>query len=75
MKRVYEKPMISVEELHLDAPIALNCKADKEDMLSLIDLGYFDDSHKCTIKEDAIIWGDNVDTICYHSNVIQAFTS
>lgn len=73
MKKVYEKPMISVEELHLDAPIASNCQADAEDMSSLMEFGYFDDSHNCQIREDAIEWGN--DTICYHSNVIQAFTS
>lgn len=72
MKRVYEKPMISVEVLELDAPIAVNCIADKDDMNSLIDLGYFADE-TCLIREDQIEWGD--DTICYHSNVIQAFTS
>ena len=73
MKRVYEKPMISVEELHLDAPIATNCQADKEDMNSLIELGYFNEEHQCGINVDSIDWGD--DTICYHSNVIKAFTS
>lgn len=73
MKRVYEKPMISVEELHLDTPIATNCQADKEDMNSLMELGYFNAGHPCSINTDAIEWGD--DTICYHSNVIKAFTS
>lgn len=73
MKRVYEKPMISVEALHLDAPIALNCVADKDDMNSLLEMGYYTDSHNCSIDTDAIDWGN--DTICYHSNVTQAFTS
>lgn len=73
MKRVYEKPMISVEVLELDAPIAANCEAKKEDMNSLINLGYFDNEHTCRKNIDAIVWGD--DTICYHSNVIKAFTS
>lgn len=75
MKRVYEKPMISVEELHLDAPIATNCEANKDDMNSLIDLGYFNADKNCNICEDAILWGSSHDTICYHSNVIKAFTS
>ena len=73
MKRVYEKPEISVEVLELDAPVAENCLADKEDMNSLMEFGYFDDKHKCGINVDTIDWGD--DTICYHSNVINAFTS
>ncbi|MDD5969834.1 MAG: hypothetical protein PUC17_10250 [Anaerostipes sp.] len=73
MKRVYEKPMISVEVLELDAPIAANCQADKDDMNSLMELGYFNGEHTCGLDVDAIDWGD--DTICYHSNVIKAFTS
>lgn len=73
MKRVYEKPMISVEVLELDAPIAANCEADKDDMNSLIELGYFNTEHTCMLDVDSIAWGD--DTICYHSNVIKAFTS
>lgn len=73
MKRVYEKPMISVEVFDLDAPIAANCQANKEDMNSLIELGYFNGEHTCLTNVDAIDWGD--DTICYHSNVIKAFTS
>ena len=75
MKRIYEKPMISVEELHLDAPIAANCEAKKEDMNSLMELGYFNADRACKIPQDAILWGDSNDTICYHSNVIKAFTS
>ena len=73
MKRVYEKPMISVEVFDLDAPIAANCQANKEDMNSLMDMGYFNGEHTCKIDVEAIDWGD--DTICYHSNVIKAFTS
>ncbi|MCI5700990.1 MAG: hypothetical protein MR308_11535 [Lachnospiraceae bacterium] len=76
MKRVYEKPMISVEELFLDAPIALtNCEADPEDMNSLMELGYFNPERSCTIVQDEIQWSSTNDTICYHSNVIKAFTS
>lgn len=75
MKKPYIKPMICVEELQMDSPIAANCKADKDDMNSLMELGYFDDAYNCTIKEDNIQWDDNHDTICYHSNVQTAFLS
>lgn len=73
MKKPYSKPMICVEELQLDSPIAANCIADKEDMNSLIEMGYFNGEHNCQINVDAIDWGD--DTICYHSNVQTAFLS
>ncbi|MGM9627424.1 MAG: hypothetical protein ACI3V4_04945 [Faecousia sp.] len=72
MKKPYSKPQIAVEALQLDQPIAAGCMANKEDMNSLIELGYFGDE-KCTIREDQIVWGD--DTICYHSNVQIAFLS
>ena len=73
MKKPYSKPMICVEELQLDSPIAANCMANKEDMNSLIGLGYFYDEHNCQRNVDVIDWGD--DTICYHSNVQTAFLS
>lgn len=73
MKKPYSKPMICVEELQLDSPIAANCVADKDDMNSLIELGYFNDEHNCQRNVDVIDWGD--DTICYHSNVQTAFLS
>ncbi|MDD6211721.1 MAG: hypothetical protein PUB22_01005 [Clostridiales bacterium] len=74
MKKPYIKPMICVEELQMDSPIAANCIADKDDMNSLIELGYFAD-HNCSIIYDEKIMGDSHDTICYHSNVQTAFLS
>lgn len=73
MKKPYSKPMICVEELQLDSPIAANCMANKDDMNSLINLGYFNGEHNCQTNVDEINWGD--DTICYHSNVQTAFLS
>lgn len=76
MKRVYEKPMISVETLELDMPIAANCLANFDDVQSLIDLGYFgnDDSGiTCDFVYNEVDFGN--DTVCYHSNVQKAFLS
>ena len=74
MKKKYEKPMISVEELQMDAPIALNCEADKDDMYDLIELGYFGDA-SCDIKVTGNVDYPGYDTICYHSNIYMPFTS
>lgn len=70
MKRKYTKPMMAVESFKLDHPIAANCNADYEDVKSLIDIGYFGESCK-------FYWQDSIgyDTVCYHSNVLTAFTS
>ena len=73
MKKKYIKPIVWIEEFCLDAPISLNCIADKEDMNSLIELGYFMDG--CSILYEDGIFDDSHDTICYHSNVQQAFLS
>lgn len=74
MKKSYSKPQIAVEALQLDQPIAAGCNADKEDMNSLIDLGYFaDESCSFLITVDGPVNGH--DTICYHSNVQIAFLS
>lgn len=73
MKKVYSKPMISVELLSLDQPIALNCIADKDDVKSLMELGYYTTEMNCNIKDVDVEWGN--DTICYHSNVQTAFLS
>lgn len=73
MKKVYSKPMISVELLSLDQPIALNCIADKDDVKSLMELGYYTTEMNCNIKDVDVKWGN--DTICYHSNVQTAFLS
>lgn len=75
MKKKYEKPIVWIEEFCLDAPISLNCIADKEDMESLIDIGYFIDVSECLIQYDDGMFEDSHDTICYHSNVQQAFLS
>ena len=74
MKKPYNKPTIHAEVLQMDSPIAANCEADKDDMLSLIELGYFADE-KCGIRVpiDGPVQGH--DTICYHSNVQTAFLS
>lgn len=80
MKRVYEKPMISVETLELDMPIAADCMADFDDMNSLIELGYFGENDR-GITCDSIYYDyiDNEllghDRVCYHSNVQTAFLS
>lgn len=86
MKKVYTKPLISVEALTLDQPIAANCNADFDDILSLIDLGYFgenDRGYSCSsnllpnggIDLDGDGESDWHDTLCYHSNVQTAFLS
>ena len=74
MKKPYSKPTITVETIQLDQPIAAGCKADFDDVRSLIELGYFSDEYKCGIQfiEDTL---PGYDTICYHSNVQIAFTS
>lgn len=76
MKKVYEKPMISVEEMSLDMPIAANCLANFDDVQALIALGYFGDNDRgisCGAIYNEIEWGN--DTVCYHSNVQTAFLS
>ena len=73
MKKVYSKPLISVEVLTLDQPIALNCVADKQDMKDVMGFGYFTQEWNCATDTDSIEWDG--DTICYHSNVTQAFLS
>lgn len=77
MKRSYVKPMIIVETLSLDMPVAANCIADKEDMESLIELGYFLEVPTCKnpIPNNGIAVPGGHDTICYHSNVQTAFLS
>lgn len=79
MKQPYMKPMIAVEELTLDRPIAQNCTADRDDMNSLMDMGYFNDKYTCDIKtidsQGSIVDSPGLDTVCYHSNVQTAFFS
>lgn len=73
MKKPYSKPTIVVEAFQLDQPIAAGCKADFDDMRSLLDIGYFADSNCGIFFEEGKLPG--YDTICYHSNVQVAFTS
>ena len=73
MKKPYSKPTITVGVIQLDKPIALGCTADRDDMNSLIELGYFADTCSSKAEGDGSIGG--FDTICYHSNVQVAFTS
>ena len=74
MKQPYDKPKIFVESLTLDMPIAANCIADKDDMNSLISLGYFNAEKSCSFYYDEVDFGDT-DTVCVHSNIQTAFTS
>jgi hypothetical protein len=73
MKRAYSKPTIYVEAIKLDSPIAVNCLAEKADMEAVMSFGYFNGDYNCFIKENEVAWGHS--TICYHSNVQQAFLS
>ena len=74
MKRPYSKPTIIVEVFQLDQPIAAGCNADRDDMNSLLELGYFTTEMNCIIPVgDGTLPG--YDTICYHSNIQTAFTS
>lgn len=74
MKKPYVKPMITVERLMIDQPMAVGCTADFDDMKRLIELGYFTAEGSCGIPVgEGTLQG--YDTICYHSNVQTAFTS
>ena len=73
MKKPYAKPMITVERLMIDQPMANGCNADPDDMKSLLELGYFADSECITQVGEGTLPG--YDTICYHSNIQKAFTS
>lgn len=74
MKSKYIKPMIAVETLSLDMPLALNCTANRADVEDLIALGNFNKEREC----DALYDYDEVyddDPVCYHSNVLVALLS
>lgn len=87
MKKPYTKPLISVEAMTLDQPIALNCTADRDIMEILVSFGYFmndaaiscdpnmmvSDGNKVDSNLDGVV--DDHDTICYHGNIQQAFMS
>ena len=75
MKKKYDKPRILVEEYNLDMPVSLNCVVDKEDMLDILEFGYFAADFNCDILMDEFSYDDKSDTICYHSNIQQAFLS
>lgn len=71
MKQPYSKPTVAVEILVLDSPIAANCTADKDDILSLKELGYLvgDSCNFGSIDQSGIVDPLTGDTVCYHSNV------
>ena len=83
MKKAYSKPQIHVEALIMDQPMALDCKADFDDILSLMEFGYFMEGENCVINllpgggfdENEDGEPDHHDTLCYHSNVQTAFLS
>lgn len=75
MKKPYVKPMITVERLMIDQPMANGCNANPDDMRSLMELGYFAADMSCSIEVgDSPVQGEH-DTICYHGNVQTAFMS
>ena len=41
MKKIYKKPLITVEELTLDQPIAANCNANRYILESMVEMGCF----------------------------------
>ncbi len=74
-KRAYTRPEFRFESFELDTPFASNCMAEKEDMRDLMSLGYFTEEMNCRIPGEMLDSTGKHDTICYHSNVIAAFTS
>ena len=85
MKKIYSKPLISVEAMTLDQPIAANCDPEIKDVIEVLkQFGYFTEAPTCELYHllpdggfdttgDGI--ADEHDTVCYHSNVQQAFIS
>lgn len=82
MKRTYEKPMISFEEMELDTPIASGCDLEHiSDVQDLLAQGWFNASYETCNKDQYIandeqenwFWDDN--KLCYYSAVAKAFTS
>ena len=74
MKKPYNPPTITVEDIRLDQPIALNCVADFDDVKSLLDMGYFAAELNCSKFVDKNT-NQPYDTICYHSSIQKAFLS
>ena len=85
MKKRYIKPLVSVEELSLNQPIAATCNAEKHVIESLVQMGYFgtEEDSGCSfyllpdggVDEDFDGVADSYDTICYNSNIQTAFLS
>ena len=84
MKKQYFKPLISVEAMSLDAPIAANCDMSlKDEITILMGWGYFMEGEDCTTNllptggfdYDGDGEADSHNTVCYHSNIQQAFLS
>jgi hypothetical protein len=83
MKKYYHKPLICVEEIALDQPIAANCNANPADIRSLQEFGYFMEGRNCMVNllptggfdHDGDLVADSHNTLCYHSNVQTAFLS
>ena len=74
MKKTYAKPQISVESMAMDHPIAVGCIANFDDMYDLISFGYFGENNRGIQCAFEYTDGGH-DTICYHSNVQNAFLS
>lgn len=72
MKKLYVKPMITVERLMIDQPMAVGCEADFDDVRALMEMGYFAEGCNIPVGEGTL---PGHDTICYHSNIQKAFTS
>lgn len=83
MKKTYSKPLVSVEVLTLDQPIAASCTADPEVIRDLMEFNYFMDGKGCMFNllptggfdENRDGVADHHDTVCYHSNIQTAFLS
>ena len=75
MKKNYTKPQISVETFTMDQPIAAGCSADPELINSMMGIGYFTEKRGCALNYFDASWGNDTDTVCYHSNQIIAFMS
>lgn len=79
MKKEYQKPMISVESMALDMPVAAGCDPEAvDDAKDLLAMNYFDAGCGKAIIDDAqenTIWMMADDKLCYYSNTSQLFTS
>jgi len=77
MKKAYSKPMIYVEVMELDQPIAGGCDLPRSVYEDLVAMGYFGTIETCgqdgAIPEGGLVYGDN--TVCYNSMVQTVFSS